>query len=86
MGAFVFASAPLLAWQLNDAAYTDLMRACGVLIPLQALSNIPMSLLRRNLDMKRQQMLNVGGYLVGVGVIGMALALQAPQRLRALCE
>ncbi len=75
IGVVIFASAPLLAWQLKDEAYTDLMRACGVLIPLQALSNIPMSLLRRNLDMKRQQLLNVGGYLVGVGVIGMALAL-----------
>ena len=75
IGAAIFASAPLLAWQLNDPAYTNLMRACGVLIPLQALSNIPMSLLRRNLDMKRQQMLNVGGYLVGVGIVGMALAL-----------
>ena len=75
IGGVVFASAPLLAWQLNDPAYTDLMRACGVLIPLQALSNVPMSLLRRNLDMKRQQMLNVGGYLVGVGVIGIGLAL-----------
>jgi O-antigen/teichoic acid export membrane protein len=75
IGAIIFASAPLLAVQLNDAAYVDLMRACGVLVPLQALSNIPMSLLRRNLDMKRQQLLNVGGYLAGVGVVGMALAL-----------
>lgn len=75
IGAAVFAAAPLLAWQFKDPAYIGLMRVCGVLIPLQALSNIPMSLLRRNLDMKRQQVLNVGGYLIGVGVIGMALAL-----------
>jgi O-antigen/teichoic acid export membrane protein len=74
-GAAVFLAAPFFAAQFSDAAYVDLMRACGVLIPLQALSNIPMSLLRRNLDMKRQQLLNVGGYIVGMGLIGMTLAV-----------
>jgi lipopolysaccharide exporter len=75
MGLAIFASAPLLAQALNDPEYMPLMRACGVLIPLQAVSNIPMSLLRRNLDMKRQQVLNVGGYLFGMGVVGMAMAV-----------
>lgn len=75
IGAVVFACAPILATALNDQDYVPLMRACGVLVPLQAVSNIPLSLLRRNLDMKRQQMLNVGGYVIGMGGVGMALAL-----------
>ena len=74
-GVAVFLAASIFAAQFNDAAYVDLMRACGILIPLQALSNIPMSLLRRNLDMKRQQLLNVGGYILGMGVIGLTLAV-----------
>lgn len=75
IGGIVFACAPLLAQALNDPAFETLMRACGVLVPLQALANIPMSLLRRKLDMKRQQILNVGGYVLGMGVVGMVMAL-----------
>jgi len=75
IGGAVFACAPLLARALDDPAFESLMRACGCLVPLQALSNIPMSLLRRNLDMKRQQILNVGGYVLGMGLVGTVMAL-----------
>ena len=75
IGGLVFACAPLLALALGDMEFVPLMRACGCLVPLQAVSNIPMSLLRRNLDMKRQQILNVGGYVFGMGVVATAMAL-----------
>lgn len=75
IGAIVFFSAPILARALNDSDFIPLMRACAFLVPLQALSNIPTSLLRRNLDMKRQQLLNVGSYVIGMGGVGIPLAV-----------
>jgi len=77
IGGLVFACAPLLALMLGDTdtEFVPLMQACGCLVPLQAVSNIPMSLLRRNLDMKRQQILNVGGYVFGMGIVATAMAL-----------
>ena len=74
IGAILFGLAPLIASLLKDPAYVSLLRACGVLVPLLALSNIPMSLLRRTLDMKRVQFLNIGSYLVGMGIVGLGLA------------
>ncbi|MBV8502326.1 MAG: oligosaccharide flippase family protein [Paucibacter sp.] len=75
IGVLTYGLSPWLAGLLNDPALVPLVRACAVLIPLQALSNIPLSLLRRDLDMKRQQLLSVGTYVLGMGVVGFSLAV-----------
>ena len=74
VGAVVFAGAGLLARLLDDPGLVPLVRVCAVLIPLQAFSNVPASLLRRELDMRRQQLLYVGTYVAGMGAVGVTLA------------
>jgi len=51
-------------------------RATGLLVLLQALSNIPASLMRRELDAKRLQVIQLSSYVFGFGVIGIALAMR----------
>lgn len=76
IGIGLLLAAPLLATAFGDQNLTPLFRASAVLVPLQALSNIPMSLLRRELEMKRQQLIQVASYVLGMGGVGLALALQ----------
>lgn len=70
----VAALAGPIAAALGDAGLAPLVLACGLLIPLQAVSNIPVSLMRRQLDMKRLQLVQVGGYVAAYGLLGVALA------------
>jgi O-antigen/teichoic acid export membrane protein len=73
--AAVFAlTAHPIALLLGDAQLAPLIIACAALIPLQALSNLPMSLLRRNLQMKRLQVIQLGGYILSYGGVGLLLA------------
>ena len=74
-GMVLVLAAPYIATALDDTSLTSLLRAGGLLVPLQALSNIPVSLLLRELDMKRLQILQVGSYIIGMGGVGVALAL-----------
>lgn len=73
-GALVVLAAPWLAAALGDPSLTALVRACGALIPLQAASNLPASLMRRNLDMRRAQLVYLGGYVAAYGAVGLPLA------------
>ncbi|MHB1144131.1 MAG: lipopolysaccharide biosynthesis protein [Thiobacillus sp.] len=66
--------APWLADQFSDRALIPMFQASAVLIFLQALSNISASLMRRELDMKRLQIIQLGAYLIGFGVVAMVLA------------
>lgn len=75
IGGGVVVLAPLLAALLGDTTLAPLLRLCGLLIPLQALSNLPLSLLRRRLDMKSQHMVQFCAYVLGYGGVGIALAL-----------
>lgn len=74
MALAVAAAAPAIAGQFGDPLLTDMFRAVGVLIFLQGLSNISTSLLRRDLEMKRVQIIHLASYLVGFGVVAIALA------------
>lgn len=75
IGGAILLAAPSLAAAFGDAGLTPLFRASGLLVPLQALSNLPISLLRRDLRMKGQQVLQVGSYLLGMGVGAVGLAV-----------
>ena len=73
-GATIMALAPWLARALGDSALASPLLACGPIIVLQALSNISTSLMRRDLDMKRNQIIQLIAYVVGFGVVAIALA------------
>ncbi|PQA77455.1 lipopolysaccharide biosynthesis protein [Rhodoferax sp. TS-BS-61-7] len=67
--------APWIARAMGDASLTWPIMACGPIVSLQALSNISASILRRNLDMKRNQIIQLTAYVIGFGVIAIGLAL-----------
>jgi PST family polysaccharide transporter len=74
LGAVGILGAGAIASALGDGQLQPLILACAGLIPLQALSNLPASLMRRRLDMKRLQLLQLSGYVVGYGGVGLTLA------------
>jgi O-antigen/teichoic acid export membrane protein len=59
---------------LGGAVLAPLIIVTGLLIPLQAVSSIPTSLMRRNLDMKNMQLTYMGGYLFAYALVGLPLA------------
>lgn len=63
-----------IASLLGNPNLSLLVLVSGLLIPLQALSNIPMSLLRRSLDMKSCQIIQVVSYIFAYGFVGLAFA------------
>lgn len=73
-GALVMLAAPWLAQWLGARSLAPLVMASGALIPVQALSNIPVSLMRRELDAKRAQLIYLGGYVVAYALVGLPLA------------
>lgn len=74
IGLGVMLLASQFAWLLGDPGLATMLLGCSVLIPLQALSNLPSSLMQRNLDMKRLQLIQLGAYVVAYGGVGLALA------------
>lgn len=66
--------APYIANAMGDAALTTPLMACGPIVVLQALSNISASLMRRDLDMKRSQLIQLSAYVLGFGVVAMVFA------------
>lgn len=75
IGGGVAISARWLAVMFEVPSLTNVFRVCGLLVLLQALSNISASLMRRELDAKRLQMIQLGSYVIGFGVVGIILAL-----------
>lgn len=75
-GAAIMGLSPWLAKALGDSALMFPLLVCGPIIVLQALSNISTSLMRRNLDMKRSQIIQLIAYVVGFGVVAVVLAQQ----------
>lgn len=67
-------AAPWIAEWLGSALLAPLVMASGLLIPVQAVSNIPASLMRRELDAKRSQLINLAAYLVGYLGVGVPMA------------
>ncbi|MFY7855755.1 MAG: oligosaccharide flippase family protein [Rubrivivax sp.] len=63
-----------LARALGDAALAPLLWGCAAVVPLQALSNLPSSLLQRQLRLRRLQGLQISGYVFSYGLVGLPLA------------
>lgn len=59
---------------LGDPSLEGLIVACAALIPVQALSNIPTSLLKRELDARRAQLIYLSTYMVAYLGLGLPLA------------
>ncbi|AKJ27914.1 lipopolysaccharide biosynthesis protein [Caldimonas brevitalea] len=75
VGLALMGAAPYLASLFDEPALTGPLMVCGPLVVLQGLCNIPASLMRRNFDMKRWQLIQVGAYVTSFGGLGIALAL-----------
>lgn len=63
-----------LAELIGDSRLTLPIAACGPIIAFQALSNLSASLMRRDLNMKRYQVIQLAGYLIGFGLVAVSLA------------
>lgn len=75
IAALVMLLAPWLAGLFREPALLGPLLACGPLILLQALGCVPASLMKRNFDMKRWQMIHLLAYGIGFGLVGVPLAL-----------
>lgn len=73
-GTCIALASPWCARWLGDAQAWPLLAAAGALIPVQAVSNIPSSLMRRNLDAKRAQAMYLSGYALAYGAVGLPAA------------
>jgi PST family polysaccharide transporter len=70
----VAAFAVYIAELLGDTRLTSMIRISSLIIFLQALSNVPTSLLRRALKMRRLQIAQLVSYIVGFGGVAVVLA------------
>ena len=68
--------APWISEQFTDRSLIPMIRISAGLVFLLALSNISSSLMRRELDMKRLQIIQIGAYLIGFGGVAMGLAME----------
>lgn len=74
VGLIVSISSPWLANFMGDASLKWPLVVCGAIIALQALANLSASLLRRELNMKRLQIIQISAYMIGFGLVAMPLA------------
>jgi O-antigen/teichoic acid export membrane protein len=74
VGLIVSVSSPWLANFMGDATLKWPLLVCGPIIALQALGNLSASLLRRELNMKRLQIIQVSAYMIGFGLLAVPLA------------
>ena len=72
-GLVVLGSHQLALW-LGGAELQGLIMASGALIPVQAVANIPASLMRRNFDVRRSQLIFLSSYVLVYGGVGLPLA------------
>ncbi|MDP3323298.1 MAG: oligosaccharide flippase family protein [Hydrogenophaga sp.] len=73
VGTSIVVFSPQLAMLVGDSRLVQPIAACGPIIAFQALSNLSSCLIRRNLDMKRYQIIQLSGYL-GYGLVAISLA------------
>lgn len=70
----MFLAAPLFAAFFDDARVTGVLHWIAPAFVLQAFAVTPISLLKRDLEFKRVQLVQVGSYLLGFLVVGLGLA------------
>ena len=76
VAAVVLLLAAPIATLLGDTQAAPFVRAGALLIPLQALSNLPLSLMQRRFQAKRLQAIQVLSYLLAYGGVGVWMAWQ----------
>lgn len=74
VGLIVSSCSPWIANFMGDTTLKWPLMVCGPIIAVQALTNLSASLLRRELNMKRLQIIHVSGYIIGFGLVAMPLA------------
>ncbi len=74
VGLGVASASGVIARALGDERLQGLIAAAAAIVPLQALSALPVALLQRQFHVKRQQAIQLFAYLVGYGLLGLALA------------
>jgi O-antigen/teichoic acid export membrane protein len=75
LGLLTFVLAPAIAAMLAQPAVAPLLRVMSFVVPLQAFGQTGAALLRRSLNFRRLQKLNIASYLVGYLALGIPLAL-----------
>ena len=73
-GIVVTVLSPYIASALGEPKLAMPLIACGPIIVLQAMSNLGVSLMQRDLDMKKCQMIQLSAYTIGFGLIALVLA------------
>ncbi|MDP9052702.1 MAG: oligosaccharide flippase family protein [Acidobacteriota bacterium] len=68
--------APHVATAFNDPAITDVLRVTSLLFILQALGQVSAALLKRQLAFRRLQTIQIGSYLLGYVLVGVAAAMR----------
>jgi O-antigen/teichoic acid export membrane protein len=66
--------APFIARQFGDPSLTPLFRLCAILIPIQIVSNISSSLLRRDLHLRGIQVIHLISYTFCFGGVAIVFA------------
>jgi PST family polysaccharide transporter len=73
-GILVMVLSPYIAVALGEPKLAIPLMVCGPIIVLQAMSNLGVSLMQRDLDMKKCQMIQLSAYAIGFGLIALVLA------------
>lgn len=73
-GIIVMVLAPYMARVMGEPKLSIPLMVCGPIIVLQAMSNLGLSLMQRELDMKKCQMIQLSAYAIGFGLIALVLA------------
>ena len=74
LGAIVYFGAPAIAGFYRMPDLVPILRVVAFLFPLDGLNTVGKSLLSRDLRFRRWVTLDVGSYIVGYAVVGVALA------------
>lgn len=73
-GILVALLSPYIAAALGEPKLAIPLMVCGPIIVLQAMSNLGVSLMQRDLDMKRCQIIQLAAYIIGFGLLALVLA------------
>ena len=70
----IYSLSSFLANLINAPRISIILKFCAAIIPIQTLSSIPLSILKKNFDAKRQQYIQILSYVAGMGGVAVTLA------------
>lgn len=68
------AASPVAAWYFDAPELVPVLAAFGATLPLSALAALPLAFLRRNARFKAASGIELAGYVLGYGAVGVACA------------